>query len=82
MKKGITFGRFDLFHAGHVLMVNGIQPRQIRAIILTHCHADHDAGRPDPERAAAHDLVRQPKVRRQHLARVEKLPLVHRHPEF
>lgn len=31
-------------HSSNVLKKYGIQPKSISAIILTHCHADHDAG--------------------------------------
>lgn len=31
-------------HSGEFLKMNGIQPKLITATILTHCHADHDAG--------------------------------------
>mmetsp|Transcript_14001 Transcript_14001/g.16995 ORF Transcript_14001/g.16995 Transcript_14001/m.16995 type:complete len:1107 (-) Transcript_14001:1162-4482(-) len=31
-------------HSSTVLLEHGIQPKSITAIILTHCHADHDAG--------------------------------------
>lgn len=54
-QKGITTG-FVIWVNGHGVMVDppphstfvlqkyGILPRSISAIILTHCHADHDAG--------------------------------------
>ena len=31
-------------HSSKFLLEHGIQPKSITAIILTHCHADHDAG--------------------------------------
>ena len=31
-------------HSGEILSKLGIPPRAIRALILTHAHADHDAG--------------------------------------
>eukprot|EP00456_Euglypha_rotunda_P078141 TRINITY_DN7457_c0_g1_i1.p1 TRINITY_DN7457_c0_g1~~TRINITY_DN7457_c0_g1_i1.p1 ORF type:complete len:115 (+),score=15.83 TRINITY_DN7457_c0_g1_i1:431-775(+) len=31
-------------HSGNLLKKLGIHPRLIRGVILTHCHADHDAG--------------------------------------
>jgi len=31
-------------HSGEILKQSGIQPKLITATILTHCHADHDAG--------------------------------------
>ena len=31
-------------HSARVLRQNGILPRQIDYLVLTHCHADHDAG--------------------------------------
>ena len=31
-------------HSGTHLKKHGINPRLIKGVILTHCHADHDAG--------------------------------------
>jgi glyoxylase-like metal-dependent hydrolase (beta-lactamase superfamily II) len=31
-------------HSSELLLQAGIEPKAITATILTHCHADHDAG--------------------------------------
>jgi len=45
MKKGITFGAFDLFHAGHVLMLE--EARTVCDYLIVCIHTDPSIERPE-----------------------------------
>ena len=45
MKKGITFGAFDLFHAGHVLMLK--EAKEICDYLTVYIQTDPSIDRPE-----------------------------------
>lgn len=60
MKKGITFGAFDLFHAGHVLMLQ--ESRTICDYLIVCIQTDPSADRSDKNRPIQSIVERQIQV--------------------
>jgi glycerol-3-phosphate cytidylyltransferase len=60
MRKGITFGTFDLFHAGHVLMLQ--EARTICDYLIVCIQTDSSAGRPEKNKPIQSIIERQIQV--------------------
>ena len=60
MKRGITFGTFDLFHAGHVLMLQEAKTVCDHLIVCIQTDPSHD--RPDKNRPIQSIVERQIQV--------------------
>ena len=60
MKRGITFGTFDLFHAGHVLMLQ--EARTVCDYLIVCVQVDPSADRPDKNKPIQSIVERQIQV--------------------
>jgi glycerol-3-phosphate cytidylyltransferase len=60
MKRGITFGAFDLFHAGHVLMLQ--EAKTVCDYLVVCIQTDPSADRPDKNRPIQSIVERQIQV--------------------
>jgi len=60
MKKGITFGTFDLFHAGHVLMLQ--EARTVCDYLIVCIQTDPSADRPEKNKPIQSIVERQIQV--------------------
>ncbi len=61
MKKGITFGTFDLFHAGHILMLQ--EAKTVCDYLIVCIQIDPSADRPEKNKPVQSIVERQIQVR-------------------